>query len=179
MKIQSYIFLLLSSLLILTQACKEEYEGQKIDAEQRPKAQLVKVEKLATTTATIPIEASGMIGSKAEMNLSFKIGGIIDRMYVREGQTVRKGQLLAQLKTTEIDAQVLKAQQGVDKSTRDLDRVRKLYADTAATLEQVQDLTTVSESGSRRSRNCAVQSKLCQNHCTSQWTNSTKVRRIE
>jgi RND family efflux transporter MFP subunit len=141
---QYYIFLSLVSILA-TQGCKEEYEGQQIDPEQRPKAQLVKVEPLTTTTEAIPIQASGMIGSKAEMNLSFKIGGIIDRMYVREGQTVRKGQLLAQLKTTEIDAQVLKAQQGVDKSTRDLDRIQKLYADTAATLEQVQDLTTVSE----------------------------------
>ncbi|MEM1328351.1 MAG: efflux RND transporter periplasmic adaptor subunit [Bacteroidota bacterium] len=136
---------LLSFLLFTAIGCKQEYEGQQIDPEQRPKAQLVKVENLATTTTAIPIQASGMIGSKAEINLSFKIGGIIDRIYVREGQTVHKGQLLARLKTTEIDAQVLKAQQGVNKSARDLERIEKLYADTAATLEQVQDLTTVAE----------------------------------
>ncbi|MEM8526981.1 MAG: efflux RND transporter periplasmic adaptor subunit [Bacteroidota bacterium] len=142
--IRNHILLLIIPLLF-TQACKQEYEGQQIDPNEKPKAQLVKIETVEQTTAPIPIEASGMIGSKAEMNLSFKIGGIINNIYVSEGQRIRKGQLLARLKTTEIDAQVLKARQGVDKSKRDLDRIQKLYADTAATLEQVQDLTTVSE----------------------------------
>ncbi|MEM9889201.1 MAG: efflux RND transporter periplasmic adaptor subunit [Bacteroidota bacterium] len=142
--IWNYTLLLIVSLLF-AQACKQAYEGQQIDPNEKPKAQLVKIEQVEQTTTPIPIAASGMIGSKAEMNLSFKIGGIINNIYVSEGQRIRKGQLLASLKTTEIDAQVLKAQQGVDKSQRDLNRIQKLYADTAATLEQVQDLTTVAE----------------------------------
>ncbi|MEM9888539.1 MAG: efflux RND transporter periplasmic adaptor subunit [Bacteroidota bacterium] len=144
MKYKNTMFVALSLIFALS-ACKQEYEGQQIDPNQKPKAQLVKIEQVEQTTEPIPIEASGMIGSKSEMNLSFKIGGIINRIYVSEGQRIRKGQLLAKLKTTEIDAQVMKAQQGVDKSKRDLERIQKLYADTVATLEQVQDLTTVSE----------------------------------
>lgn len=146
MKNKKWLALLFLGLTAFyTQSCKQEYEGQQIEADQTPKVQLVKIAPLVATKTPIPIEASGMISSKAEMNLSFKIGGIIERLGALEGQRVRKGQLLAQLKTTEIDAQVLKAQQGVDKAKRDVVRIEKLYVDTVATLEQVEDLTTLLE----------------------------------
>jgi RND family efflux transporter MFP subunit len=63
-------------------------------------------------------------------------------MYVQEGQSVREGQLLAELDLSEIDAQVRQAKLGLEKSERDLERVKKLYADEATTLTNVQDATT-------------------------------------
>lgn len=89
-----------------------------------------------------PVVASGLVSSSAEARLSFKIGGIINKLYAEEGQTVRKGQLLAMLNLTEIDAQVAQSQLAQEKAERDLGRVKKLYADTAATLEQLQNATT-------------------------------------
>ncbi|MBO0936632.1 efflux RND transporter periplasmic adaptor subunit [Fibrella sp. HMF5335] len=89
-----------------------------------------------------PIVASGLVSSSEEARLSFKVGGIINKLYVNEGQSVRKGQLLATLNLTEIDAQVASAQLAQEKSERDLGRVKKLFADTAATLEQLQNATT-------------------------------------
>jgi len=83
--------------------------------------------------------------AKEELRLSFKIGGIIERMYVDEGQSVTKGQLLATLSLTEIDAQLAQAQNGFDKAERDLRRVRNLFADSVATLEQLQNATTAWE----------------------------------
>ena len=47
------------------------------------------------------------------------------------------------MRTNEIDAQVLKAERALQKAKRDLERVQKMYADSAATLENVQDLTTL------------------------------------
>lgn len=115
------------------------------EVQEKEKIQQVEVQTLTINEMPIPIEASGIVSSKMEVNLSFKVGGIIDRLYAEEGQTVRKGQTLAILKTTEIDAQVLKANQGVEKAKRDVERIEKLYADTAATLENVQDLKTLLE----------------------------------
>ena len=103
----------------------------------------VRLKPLEISKDPIPIVASGVTASKAELNLSFKIGGIIENLNVEEGKRVRKGQLLAKIRTTEIDAQVLKAKNGVIKAERDVDRIQKLYQDSAATLEQVQNLTTV------------------------------------
>jgi membrane fusion protein, multidrug efflux system len=74
--------------------------------------------------------------------LSFKIGGVIQRIYVEEGDVVRAGQLLASLDKTEIDAQVSQAKQALQKAERDLARVQGLYRDSSATLELLENATT-------------------------------------
>lgn len=129
-------------ILFLILSCKQNYVTETDESTSRSQARPVVLEEIETTQAPIPIVASGLIGSEAEMNLSFKIGGIISQMRVDEGARVRKGQLLASLRTTEIDAQVVKARQAMEKAERDLQRINNLYADSAATLEQVENLQT-------------------------------------
>ncbi|QDK82861.1 efflux RND transporter periplasmic adaptor subunit [Spirosoma sp. KCTC 42546] len=102
----------------------------------------IKLTPVSTVVRAEPVVASGLVSSAQEARLSFKIGGIINRMFVEEGQSVRKGQLLATLDLTEINAQVSQAQFANEKAERDLGRVKSLYADTAATLEQLQNATT-------------------------------------
>jgi multidrug efflux system membrane fusion protein len=88
------------------------------------------------------LQYSGLIASNSEARLSFKIGGIISRIYVKEGDHVAAGQLLATLDLTEIDAQVQQATQNMEKAQRDENRIKNLYRDTVATLEQVQNAHT-------------------------------------
>jgi RND family efflux transporter MFP subunit len=91
------------------------------------------------------IHASGLVGTSNEARVSFKTGGVIRRTLVEEGDVVKSGQLLATLDLTEIDAQVKQAKEGLEKSRRDLERANNLYADSIATLEQVQNATTAVE----------------------------------
>lgn len=102
----------------------------------------VKLAPVSTVTKAEPIVSSGLVSSSEEARLSFKVGGIINQMLVDEGQPVHKGQLLATLDLTEINAQVSQAQFATEKAERDLGRIKSLYADTAATLEQLQNATT-------------------------------------
>jgi RND family efflux transporter MFP subunit len=102
----------------------------------------VRTAKVKSATIAPPIRAAGILSGKAESKLSFKIGGIIDRIVVSEGQSVQQGQLLARLKLSEINAQVHQAQNAFDKAARDLQRAKNLYRDSVATLEQLQDATT-------------------------------------
>jgi membrane fusion protein, multidrug efflux system len=88
------------------------------------------------------LQYSGLIASNAESRLSFKIGGMISGIEVKEGDHVSAGQLLATLDLTEIDAQVQQAQQNVEKAQRDENRLKNLYRDTVATLEQLQNMHT-------------------------------------
>jgi RND family efflux transporter MFP subunit len=88
------------------------------------------------------LQYSGLIASNAESRLSFKIGGMISKIDVKEGDHVSTGQLLATLDLTEIDAQVQQAQQNVEKAQRDENRLKNLYRDTVATLEQLQNIHT-------------------------------------
>lgn len=90
----------------------------------------------------LSILASGTVTSDSEAKPAFKTGGVIARMLADEGDFVKKGQLLATLDLTEINAQVQQAEEAVGKSKRDLQRAQNLYADSVATLENVQDVTT-------------------------------------
>ena len=138
------LFLLLSfSLLIGLWSCGSKAENATATTVIADEAVVpVKLSPVSTLVRSEPVVASGLVSSAQEARLSFKVGGIIDRMYVEDGQPVRKGQLLATLDLTEINAQVSQAQLANEKSERDLNRVKSLYADTAATLEQLQNATT-------------------------------------
>ncbi len=88
------------------------------------------------------IVASGLLSSKSELKLAFKTGGVIKRMYATEGQSVKAGQLLAELDMSEIDAQVNQAKLGLQKAQRDLERVKRMFADEVATQATLDDATT-------------------------------------
>src|ERR1700754_4068683 len=97
----------------------------------------VKVRPVTTGNHNRILQYSGLIASNSEAHLSFKIGGIISRIYVKEGDHVAAGQLLATLDLTEINAQVQQASQNLEKSQRDEGRMTNLYRDTVASLEQL------------------------------------------
>lgn len=114
-------------------AIKEAADGNAVSVRLQP----------VVDTAFAPVlRYSGTMASTTEATLSFKTGGIIQRIYVKEGDQVTKGQLLATLDLTEINAQVQQATQQHEKAQRDMNRVRNLYNDTVATLEQLQNATT-------------------------------------
>jgi multidrug efflux system membrane fusion protein len=106
-------------------------------------ATAVRTEPATSGPAGPSIGASGLIASEDEMKLSFKTGGIIRRIAVREGDTVRKGQLLAELELAEIGAQAEQADQAAAKAERDLERGERLHADQVISLETLQNLRTL------------------------------------
>jgi len=109
------------------------------------KCQRVTVISVSSHATGEPIHTSGKLSSKTEVKLSFKTGGIIDKLEVNEGQSVKKGALLASLNLAEIKARKQQAEQGYDKALRDYQRVENLYRDSVATLEHLQDARTALE----------------------------------
>ena len=92
-----------------------------------------------------PILGTGLLAPKDEITLGFKIGGVVARVAVDEGDAVRKGDILASLELREIDAGVSRARASAEKAERDLARAQRLFADSVATREQVQDAETAAE----------------------------------
>jgi multidrug efflux system membrane fusion protein len=112
----------------------------------------VKLQPVTNANEGKTLQYSGLIASNSEARLSFKIAGVISHIYVKEGDHVTAGQLLATLDLTEINAQVQQASQNLEKAQRDETRANNLYRDTVATLEQVQNAhtqTTVASEGLR------------------------------
>ena len=92
-----------------------------------------------------PAVGTGVVAAHDEFPLAFKIGGVVEGVYVREGDLVRAGQTLARLDLREIDAQVTRARSAVAKAERDHARLRALHADSLAPLAQLQDAATALE----------------------------------
>jgi multidrug efflux system membrane fusion protein len=141
MKYQHLIWLLMPALLW---SCGKKEAPETATPIPAPGTEIaVRLVKVENSSEGATILATGMLASDTEARLAFKTGGIIRKVFADEGDRVQKGQLLAQLQLTEIQAQVTQAEYGVEKSRRDLERVQNLYRDSAATLEQVQNLNTV------------------------------------
>ena len=102
----------------------------------------VKVIALTKTEIIPVIHASGQFTTDDETILSFKTGGVINKIFVREGESIKKGQILATLNLAEISAQVNQAKSAAEKASRDYQRVENLYHDSVTTLEQLQNAKT-------------------------------------
>ncbi len=140
MKLQSIKIALGLSTVALFAACNSKTE--KIKQNFSPESISVKTIKLASTESHNTIVATGLLTTENEARYSFKIGGVIDKIYVREGETFKNGQLLASLKLTEIDAGLAQASIGLEKAQRDYQRVNNLFKDSVTTLEQLQNTKT-------------------------------------
>lgn len=105
----------------------------------------VKIIPLKIEDASHAISASGQFTTNDETLLSFKNGGIINKIYVKEGDAVRQGQLLASVKQTEITAQVQQVTLSYQKAERDYNRASKLFADSVDTQEHMQNAKTALE----------------------------------
>ncbi|MEH6305847.1 efflux RND transporter periplasmic adaptor subunit [Olivibacter sp. CPCC 100613] len=88
------------------------------------------------------VKTSGIFTTDNEAVLSFKNGGVLSKVYVKEGDAVRTGQLLAVLNPTEIAASVRQAKLSEEKAQRDFQRAQALFRDSVATLEQLQNAET-------------------------------------
>jgi len=124
-------------LLILPAGCRNAVV--KTPVEEIPR---VRVMKVTLEQARIPVHSSGIVMPLEEIRLAFKTGGIVEKINVREGDRVDRGQVLAALNPSEISANVELARNGYEKALRDWTRIRNLYSDTVATLEQMQNATT-------------------------------------
>jgi membrane fusion protein, multidrug efflux system len=102
----------------------------------------VRVAAATAGPAAPVIRTNGMLVNKDELKLSFKVGGVVSRITVQEGQRVQRGQRLAEIEQAEINAQVEQARQVADKAQRDVARAEKLYGDHLISLNQLEDLRT-------------------------------------
>jgi len=135
MKIISIIVLL--TIVAGLTACKQK--KNKAAFTSLPLVRIVhpSISKLNDTLA-----ASGMITTVDQSDLSFQTGGTVEQVYVKEGDFVHKGQLLARLNTAELTAQLQQSDLKIAQYKRDMGRFRALIKDSLITQEQLQNTQT-------------------------------------
>jgi len=135
-------FALIAALPFMMQSCTESKGKENTIPKGNTVPVPVRVVSLSKSASSGSIAASGKLTTDDETILSFKTSGVVDAVFVKEGDQVKKGQLLATLDLTEINAQVALARHNYEKAQRDFQRVTNLYRDSVATLEQLQNAQT-------------------------------------
>lgn len=115
--------------------------------EETPMAELraVKTVTVQQGPAAQRIEIPGVGAFRDETRLSFKVAGVIDQIQVREGDTVKKGQILAVLNQQEVNALVSQANAASTKAERDLARGKALRAEEVISQVQLDNLETAAQ----------------------------------
>lgn len=140
--------LTIAALSCLAYACTPSHGNENVIVETNEIP--VWVQKLKIEEIPLPIYTSGQFTNHDETFLSFKTGGIIEKILVGEGDMIYKGQLLAVLNLTEINARVSQAELEFEKAKRSFNRVSNLYKDSVATLEQFQNSKTALDMAARQ-----------------------------
>ncbi|MET0286007.1 MAG: efflux RND transporter periplasmic adaptor subunit [Polyangiales bacterium] len=131
--------LLLVGALALSACNSEARASERVVGAATIPVRLAEVER---GTLEVPLRGSGTLGARHELDLSFKVGGVISQVSVEAGARVRKGQLLAVIDATELQAQLTSARQTLDKAERDAARVKALHDNGTMPLVEAQNAAT-------------------------------------
>jgi RND family efflux transporter MFP subunit len=92
-----------------------------------------------------PVRAGATVAPKDERALAFKVGGVVARVAVAEGERVRRGQVLAELDATEVCAGVRQAREALAKADRDRARARRLADEDVLPRAAAEDAETAAQ----------------------------------
>lgn len=94
-------FIIIAGISLSVMSCKQKQAEMVKNINDIP----VQLADVRTQEVANSVTIHGALTTLEEAKLSFKTAGIISRIYVKEGDGVYKGQLLAELNYTEIEAQ--------------------------------------------------------------------------
>lgn len=94
---------------------------------EAPLAPAVEAVRVALAIGAVEVQATGRIERRREMDLSFRIPGVMTRLTVEAGDTVRAGQVVATLDPTGVAAAEQRAAADLERVRRDLNRDQSLF----------------------------------------------------
>ncbi|MBR1785317.1 MAG: efflux RND transporter periplasmic adaptor subunit [Bacteroidales bacterium] len=115
------------SIAILSISCAGREKGKMEDV---PAVTVAQVEK---SGCEYSIEYPGLVFASEEVSLSFKVSGTIEKILVKEGDRVRKGQIMARLDTIDYRNQLNATTAEYEAIMAEAGRVVELFNDDATT----------------------------------------------
>ena len=109
-----------------------------IKARQKPKGEVVEVEKVQLRDIHEIVSASGKIFPETEVKISSDVSGEIVELYVDEGDSVKAGQVLARIDPEAYASAVESASAGVSVSRSELARSQSAIDNAKAQVAQVE-----------------------------------------
>lgn len=139
-----YTITLIASAFLITSCGSDD----KKTASNDPAAVAVKVSKVQSGTGNPFLSVSGKIQAVNSADLSTRMIGFVNKIYVKVGDKVKKGQLLVSINNTDLQAKRAQAGASITEATaaynnarKDYIRFKKLFADESASQKELDDMT--------------------------------------
>ena len=97
--------------------------------------------EIVAAQVPIRVEVTGQVTAIYQATLSSRIQGTIDKLLVREGDRVSKGQTLIQLDRRDVEAELARASAEVDNAKAHLARMKTLYGQDAVSKQELENAT--------------------------------------
>ncbi len=133
-------------VLATISACSKPTDKQTSDESYHQSATLITISP--SQSYTVKREYLGQVTAKQQTNLSFEFSGKVSKVFIDNGDVVKKGQLLAQqdtqllgYKTEELHAQVMQAQAQITLNKANLLRIETLISDGYSSKQRFDELS--------------------------------------
>ena len=135
-------FLPLIAALLVSAACDQREEPPVHPVTTAP-PQVIQSSVIEIKPVEVPIrvEVTGQVTPIFQATLSSRIQGTIDKLVVREGEQVVKGQVLIQLDNRDVQAELARARAEVDNTKAHLNRMKNLFARDAVSKQEMENAT--------------------------------------
>jgi HlyD family secretion protein len=108
-----------------------------VKARQKPKGESVETEKVAQRDIREVVSASGKIFPEKEVKISSDVSGEIVELFVREGDSVKAGQVLVKINPETYVSAVDQANASVNGAKSELARSKSSIENASAQVEQI------------------------------------------
>jgi len=134
-----------TALALLLFSCGSD-EEKAIQSTAKPIA--VEVQSIQNNATNPLLSASGKIQAKNAANLSTRMMGYVNKLHVKIGDNVKKGQLLLSINNTDLQAKAAQVDAGITEATaafnnakRDYERFQNLFEQNSASQKELDDMT--------------------------------------
>ena len=93
----------------------------------------VKTDRVTAAGETDRLDYPGKVKAAQDVNLAFRVSGVLEKYHVEDGQHVRAGQLLANLDPTDYQVQLDATEAEYRQIKADAERITALYSEDVAT----------------------------------------------
>ncbi len=131
-----------AGLILACQNGEEDKEKGKRDWKPSIPAVLVKAETVTTGSVADTIEITGALESIEQVNIIPETTGVVQNIFVREGDQVRKGDPLAKIINTNASAALARSQIELERLEREAQKLTRLRQDGAVSEREVQEVNT-------------------------------------
>jgi len=132
----------LAAILPLLASCGGKTKEAEAPAQPTP----VEAARVAAPSAAATVSGTGTLERRREMALSFRIAGVLTRMSVEAGDSVRAGQVIATIDPANLDARQQQTSADLERARRDVERDKALFEKGYVSRQRLDDRQSVLKS---------------------------------